>query len=121
MGRKKRRRRKRTPSFTKFYHFNLQDDLFLRYEGFLQDIHSQIAKEIFYDVPSNCPGDWTICVNGINLYIDPVFGSQCEISGSANLPLYLRIILHAEFLKLIKKGCSTLKALKLCHLILKTQ
>ncbi len=121
MERKKRRKRKKRKTFTKYYKYNQQDIYCIRRIGLLQALHTEIANEVFGDFTFNVIGDWTINTEGITLFIDPKNGNQAEITGTSKLPLYKRVRIHIRLLKLLRSGCSILKAVRICLSTLMTQ
>mgnify|MGYP001625835607 FL=1 len=116
MQKKKKYKRKHIPKFKKFYKINPQDEFLIEKEALLQKIYTKIADEFFSDFKNYCFGDWQINFNGIILYIDPVLGNQAEVFGTSNLPLLKRLKIHIRLLKLLRKGYTKLKAVKLCLL-----
>lgn len=117
MGRRKRRRRSK---FTKSYIYTKQDEFLVKDEELLQTIHTEIAQKIF-SLPKYNFGDWTISMDGIDLFIDPEFGSQAEIHGTSKMPLSERLKIHIKLLKLLRKNWSILKAVKHCKDTLMTR
>ena len=116
MPKKKKYKRKHIPKFKNFYKISAQDEFLLEKEKLLQNIYTKIADEFFYDFKKYYFGDWQINSDGIILYIDPVLGNQAEVFGTSNLPLLKRLKIHIRLLKLLRKGYSKLKAVKLCLL-----
>ncbi len=116
MPKKKKYKRKHIPKFKKFYKISAQDEFLIEKEKLLQNIYTKIADEFFYDFKKYYFGDWQINSDGIILYIDPVLGNQAEVFGTSNLPLLKRLKIHIRLLKLLRKGYSKLKAVKLCLL-----
>ena len=116
MLKRKKYKRKHKPKFKKFYKLTGQDELLIEKEKLLQQIYTKIADEFFYNFKDYCFGDWQINLDGIILYIDPVFGNQAEVFGTSNMPLLKRLKIHIRLLKLLRKGYTKLKAVKLCLL-----
>ncbi len=121
MGKKYKRKVPKRPKFKKFYRFNQQDEFLIFQERKLQKIHSKLAWWLFGDLSRFKFGDWTIETEGITLHIDPVMGSQAEISGTFLMPLLERLKIHIELFKLLKKGYSISKAVEICLLTSTTQ
>lgn len=121
MQKKKKYKRKYTPKFKKYYKINPQDEFLIEKEKLLQKIYTKIADEFFPDFNSYNFGDWQINLDGIILYIDPLFGNQAEVFGTSKMPLLKRLKIHIRLLKLLRKGYTKLKAVKLCLLALMKQ
>ncbi len=94
----------------------MQDENGVKYISLLQLTYSKIADEVF-KTKRKITGDWIIEMNGITLYLDPLWGAQAEITGTSNLSILKRLRLHIMFLNLIKSGKSIVGALEACLLI----
>ena len=116
MAKKKKYKRKHIPKFKKFYKLTGQDEFLIEKVSLLQRIYNKIAEEFFYDFKNYNFGDWQINFDGIVLYIDPLLGNQAEVFGTSNMPLLKRLKIHIRLLKLLRKGYTKLKAVKLCLL-----
>ena len=115
-----RRKHRKRPKFKKNYKFTKQDEYKINQIGYLQRIYGEIAKELYGNFEFNL-GDWTLKACGLSLFIDPEFGSQVEIEGTSNMPVFKRLIIHIGLLKLIKERKGIFKTVKLCHSMLMKQ
>lgn len=106
------------PKFLKAYEVNQQDEEGTEKIRLLQEVYTQIAKEIFGKIRNYHFGEWMLKMKGIVLFVDPEYGMQAEIYGTSKLPLVKRLKIHIALLKLLKEGYCILKAVKICILML---
>ena len=116
-----RLKRKKKPAFTKNYYLTSQDEMDIERIDLLQKIHSKIAKTMFGKIKNYKFGEWMTKFDGVVLFIDPELGMQAELEGTSKMSLSERLKVHLRFLKLLRKGCCILKAVKLCHSMLMKQ